>query len=139
MLRRRFLHQLGSTLLLSSFPMLTADAAERDAFTRHQEKRRTELWDLLGDLPERKQPKAKLLDRTKYDGFTLERLELDLNGLETVPAILLVPDRLQKPAPALLYIHAHGGTYELGKEELLQGRKVLPAYAPVCAEKGLVT
>jgi cephalosporin-C deacetylase-like acetyl esterase len=119
--------------------MLTVNAAERIAFGQHQEKRRKELWDLLGDLPERKEPKAKVLDRTKHEGFTLERLELDLNGLETVPAYLLLPDRLRKPAPALLYLHAHGGTYELGKEELLQGRKVLPAYAPVCAEKGLVT
>ena len=29
--------------------------------------------------------------------------------------------------------------YDLGKEQLLQGVKVQPAYAPVCAEKGLVT
>ncbi|HTL53138.1 MAG TPA: acetylxylan esterase [Planctomycetota bacterium] len=39
----------------------------------------------------------------------------------------------------MLYIHAHGGTYPLGKDELLVGRKVLPPYAPVCAAKGLVT
>ena len=29
--------------------------------------------------------------------------------------------------------------YDLGKERLLFGTKVQPAYAPVCAEKGLVT
>jgi len=107
--------------------------------TSHQAKRRHELWSLLGDLPERRIPKSKLLKSDKHDGFTLEQLELDLNGLENVPAYLLIPDRRQKPAPGLLYIHAHGGTYEIGKEELLQGRDILPAYPPVCAAKGLVT
>ena len=38
-----------------------------------------------------------------------------------------------------LYIHWHGGNYGTGKDELLQGQKVLPAYAPVLAEKGIVT
>ena len=85
-----------------------------------------------------KPPTAKLVKSEKRDGYTLEHLELDLNGIEPVPAYLLLPDKRQK-APGLLYIHAHGGTYDLGKEELLKGRKVLPAYAPVCAEKGIVT
>jgi hypothetical protein len=62
-----------------------------------------------------------------------------LNGLEPVPALLLIPDEIQKPAPGLLYIHWHGGMYDLGKEQLLIGDKAQPAYAPVCAEKGLVT
>jgi hypothetical protein len=33
----------------------------------------------------------------------------------------------------------HAGQYDLGKEQLLRGTSVQPAYAPVCAEKGLVT
>lgn len=109
-------------------------------FAAHQQARREELWQLLGDLPPRDRPVgSKVLAREKRPGYTLERLELDLNGLEPVPALLLIPDKRQPRAPGLVYIHAHGGTYDVGKEELLQGRKVLPAYAPVCAEKGLVT
>ncbi len=108
-------------------------------FAEHQNKRRKELWGLLGDLPQPRAPKAKVLQREKRDGYTLEHLELDLNGMEEVPAYLLLPDKRPKPAPGLLYIHAHGGTYGLGKEELVMGRKVLPAYAPVCAAKGIVT
>ena len=72
-------------------------------------------------------------------GYTLEHLELDLNGIEPVPALLLIPERRPAQAPGLVYIHAHGGTYDLGKEELLRGREVLPAYAGVLAEKGIVT
>jgi hypothetical protein len=119
---------------------LHADAPPaKQPFEAGQERRRQELWGLLGDLPGRRAPKAKLLKTEKRDGYTLEHLELDLNGIEPAPAYLLLPDERPKAAPGLLYLHAHGGTYELGKEELLLGRKVLPAYAPVCAAKGLVT
>lgn len=112
----------------------------KEEFAAYQQKRRRELWSLLGDLPSQHKPKpAKVLKTEKNEGYTLEHLELDLNGIEPVPALLLIPDRRQTPAPGLLYIHAHGGTYDLGKEELLKGRNVLPAYAPVCAEKGIVT
>ncbi|MBA3440755.1 MAG: acetylxylan esterase [Pyrinomonadaceae bacterium] len=111
----------------------------RRKFASFQQQRRRELWNLLGDLPFQHKPRqTRLLQTEKGNGYTLEHLELDLNGIEPVPAVLLIPNRRQKPAPGLLYIHAHGGTYELGKEELLKGRKVLPAYAPVCVEKGIV-
>ena len=71
--------------------------------------------------------------------YTLQRLVLDLNGIEPVPALLLIPDKRQARAPGLLYIHWHGGMYDLGKEMLLKGVTVAPAYAPACAEKGIVT
>ena len=63
-------------------------------FTTHQRARREELWKLLGDLPPHDRPLgSKLLASEKHPGFTLERLELDLNGLEPVPALLLIPDK----------------------------------------------
>jgi dienelactone hydrolase len=80
-----------------------------------------------------------LLKTEKHEGYTLERLVLDLNGVEPVPALLLIPDKRQSPAPGLLYMHWHAGMYGLGKEQLLKGVDVQPAYAPVCVEKGLVT
>ena len=114
---------------------------DKDArqFAARQHQRRRELWDLLGDLPPKRDPQARLLKTEKHPGYTLEHLELDLNGMEPVPALLLIPDNRRRPAPGLLYIHAHGGIYHLGKEELIEGREILGAYAPVCAEKGLVT
>jgi hypothetical protein len=118
---------------------MTAPASMSPAeFTRHQEDRRRQLWSLLGDLPAPRKPAAQVLKTEKCDGYTVEHLELDLNGIEAVPARLLIPDKRKPKAPGLIYIHAHGGTYKLGKEELFTGRAVLPAYAPVCAEKGIV-
>jgi hypothetical protein len=112
----------------------------RAEFAAFQARRRKELWGLLGDLPWRHKPgPAKLLATEKHDGYTLERLVLDLNGVEPVPALLLIPDKRAPRAPGLLYIHWHAGMYDLGKEQLLTGIEAQPAYAPVCAEKGLVT
>jgi cephalosporin-C deacetylase-like acetyl esterase len=142
--RRSFLTRsaafLGTTLPMTDLPR--ADGAKEPTgaeFAERQARRRKELWDLLGDLPEKRPPKARLIETTRHEGYTLEHLELDLNGIEAAGAYLLLPEKRAKKAPGLLYIHAHGGTYELGKEELLRGRKVLPAYAPECASRGLVT
>jgi len=111
-----------------------------EEFVTYQERRRKELWGLLGDLPWQHRPSPpKILKTEKHDGYTLERIVLDLNGIEPVPALLLIPDKRQSPAPGVLYIHWHGGMYGLGKEQLLLGVDAQPAYAPVCVEKGLVT
>lgn len=110
-----------------------------EQFAAFQARRRQELWGLLGDLPPRRTPTARLLKSERGPGYALEHLELDLNGLEATPALLLVPEKRRNPAPGLLYVHAHGGDYDRGKEELLGGRDVLRPYAPVCAEKGIVT
>lgn len=111
-----------------------------DVFKNYQKKRRSRLMSLLGDLPVKHQSKPPVLKkREKHPGFTLEYLEFDFNGQEPVPGTLLIPDNLKGKAPCMLYCHAHFGTYDIGKDELLNGRKVMPAYAPVYAEKGILT
>jgi dienelactone hydrolase len=136
---------MSSAALLASGGLLPASPSATpskpsDAFLTFQERRRKELWSLLGDLPWQHTPGApKLLSTEKHDGYTLERLVLDLNGVEPVPALLLIPDKRPARAPGLLFIHWHGGMYDLGKEQLLRGVDVQPAYAPVFAEKGVVT
>src|SRR5512146_1468039 len=143
--RRDFLRKsaavMATTAMLSSEGFTTPGATPGQwvSGVEMQEQRRKELWGLLGDLPWNHRPgPAKLVTTEKHDGYTVERLVLDLNGEEPVPAILLIPDKRQTPAPGLLYIHWHAGMYELGKEQLLKGVEAQPAYARVCAEKGLV-
>ena len=143
--RREFVQSCAAAAVWSktgakSFDSDQTPQRSREGFTSFQERRRKELWGLLGDLPWQHQAaKPKLLSSEKHEGYTLERFILDLNGIESVPALLLIPDKRQTPAPGLLYIHWHGGMYGLGKEQLLRGVEVEPAYAPVCVEKGLVT
>lgn len=104
--------------------------------------RRSELYSLLGRLPDRKRPvAARKVDEERREEMIVEHLLLDLNGLEEVPAYLVRPRKLGKPAPAVLYNHSHGGGYEIGKEELLEGRNYLaqPPYGQVLTEMSLVT
>jgi hypothetical protein len=115
-------------------------AETETGFSPYQQRRRGALWSLLGDLPWQHEPAPPKLVRTEeHDTYTLERLVLDLNGIEPVPALLLIPKQLKRPAPGLLFIHWHAGMYGLGKEQLLKGTGVQPAYAPVLAEMGVVT
>lgn len=140
--RRQFLgSSAGFVTSIAAAPALSgATGDDSGSFTERQIKRRRQLWGLLGDLPWSHRPGPPLLVRKEeHDGYTLERLVLDLNGLEPVPALLLIPHNRAPKAPGLLYIHWHGGMYDLGKEQLLKGVDVQPPYAPVCAQKGLVT
>jgi len=101
--------------------------------------RRAELYGLLGELPDRNRPIGARLVRTEErDGYVLETLILDLNGIEPVPAYFARPKGSVAAAPAVLYHHAHGGNYELGKDEFILGRAALqsPPYARVLTEMG---
>jgi acetyl esterase/lipase len=101
--------------------------------------RREELYGLLGDLPARDRPiSAELVSAEEHDGYWLETLLLDLNGVEPVPAYFARPLDLRGPAPTVLYHHAHGGAWELGKDELIHGRShlVAPPYARALTERG---
>lgn len=144
--RREFLQASAAAAVSAAVPagnipvQVAQQQPSEDAFRARQTERRAALWGLLGDLPwEHKPGPAKLVSKEEHEDYTLERLVLDLNGAEPVPALLLIPRKRQTPAPGLLYIHWHGGMYDLGKEMLLKGVEVAPAYAPVCAQKGLVT
>ena len=59
--------------------------------------------------------------------------ELDLDGR---PALFLTPDG-QGPWPAVLYAHAHGGRYDLGRREVTEGARWLSApYGPDLTRAG---
>jgi len=106
---------------------------------RDQAKRRAGLYALLGDLPDRAHPiSATEIGEERRDGFVLEKLLLDLNGIEPVPAYLTRPLQALGPLPTILYNHAHGGDYVLGKDELLVGRGALqaPPYAVALSQRG---
>ena len=144
--RRDFLQTSAVATISAAVPtsnvlvQLAPQQPRESVFLARQEERRRELWELLGDLPWAHKPgPAKLVSKEEHEDYVLERLILDLNGVEPVPALLLIPRKRQTPAPGLLYIHWHGGMYDLGKEMLVKGVEVAPAYAAVCAQKGLVT
>lgn len=73
-----------------------------------------------------------------------ERLEGDLRirhfrcGEDQIPAVSMAPADSGLNAPALLYCHAHGNAYGIGKSEVLEGRPALqePPLAQVIARTG---
>ena len=90
------------------------------------ENRRQELYATLGDLPDRKRPiGGKKRTEEQRDGYVLETWDLDLNGIETVPAYLARPQVVSGRVPAVLFNHSHGGGYKIGKLEFVDGRSYL--------------
>jgi acetyl esterase/lipase len=88
--------------------------------------RRRELYGLLGDLPDRQRPiSGRQRAEEKRDGFVLETWDLDLNGIETVPAFVARPVDAAGRRPAVVFNHSHGGGYTIGKQEFLDSRTYL--------------
>lgn len=101
--------------------------------------RRKQLYNLLGDLPPRnRKTSGRSLGVEDRGGFTLERLTLDLNGIEEAPAYFVKPKNASGKLPTILYNHYHGGQYKLGKDELLLGKEQagLPSYAEALTAAG---
>jgi len=82
---------------------------------------RATLWRLLGEMPPFFTPQPTLISTEQRDGYRLEKILFDNGAGAEVPGYVLIPDGADH-APAILYNHAHGGDYALGKEEIFQDR-----------------
>ncbi|MCX5759624.1 MAG: acetylxylan esterase [Candidatus Hydrogenedentes bacterium] len=106
---------------------------------RDANERRELLYRLLGDLPDRERPiSVRKVSEEEREGYLLEKLELDLNGFEPVPAFFAKPKNVSGRVPALLFNHSHGGGYDIGKKEFIEGRSYLqnPPYAEMVTGLG---
>jgi hypothetical protein len=106
------------------------------------QEQRKQLYDLLGDLPPRDDPiSARRVGEEENATYVCEKLVLDLNDVEPVPAYFIRPRSEAPPWPMMLYNHAHGGDYVLGKDELIRGRNAIqsPPYAEALARKGIAS
>ena len=84
--------------------------------------KRTLLWSLMGDLPDRKMPvDVQSLKVEKIEGGTLELLQFKYPDEPAFQGYFLLPEGRQGKVPAILYNHSHGSLFHLGKDELLQG------------------
>jgi dienelactone hydrolase len=70
----------------------------------------------------------------------IETVAFATAGGEPVRGLLTRPAALVGRLPAILYIHAHGGRYDIGAAELTEGRPALQsALGPVLAAEGFAT
>lgn len=98
---------------------------------------RERLRELVGLV----EPSVALGDvRTEDCGdYIIEYLTLQL-GDTPVRGILTRPTQIAGRAPAILYGHSHGGRYDIGADELLDGREyLLDPLGPAFARAGYVT
>ena len=103
--------------------------------------RRSRLYEMLGDLPDRRRPiGATKGGEVERDGYVLESWVLDLNGFEPVPAYLARPKGLCHAAPGVVFDHSHGGGYDIGKKEFVEGRSYMQPvpYAKALTDEGYV-
>jgi len=133
--RRELLGAAGAASLSPLLPM------RQTSGTANPSQRRRELYSLLGKLPARDRPiRAAKRDEREHDGYVLETWDLDLNGIENVPAYLARPRAVSGRAPAVLFNHSHGGGYTIGKTEFIAGREYLQPtpYAKALTDLGCV-
>jgi dienelactone hydrolase len=122
-------------------PLLSPRSGGAPAPVRSPADRRRELYGLLGDLPSRRRAiSGRKLGEDTRDHYVLERWELDLNGVEPVPAVVARPLRLTGRVPAVVFNHSHGGGYTIGKKEFTDGRSYLQPrpYAEELARLGYI-
>jgi dienelactone hydrolase/lysophospholipase L1-like esterase len=93
----------------------------------------------LGDLPPRPSPpRCRVVSREQRGGYALERVAIDNGSDGVISALVLVPDALAAPAPAILWLHSstpdktqlvtpgtNGGAEPLGEALARQGFVVM--------------
>jgi dienelactone hydrolase len=78
---------------------------------------RGKLLDLLHYDPPACDAQAEVVERVDCGDFVRETVYFNTTPDSRVPAFVLVPKGLTKPAPALVVLHDHGGFYFWGKEK----------------------
>ena len=134
-MKRRTLLSAGTGALLLAPQMKSSCAVAATAAAD----RARELYGLLGKLPPRdRKVDAQLVSTEDRGTYTLEKLVLDLNGIEPAPAYFARPKGKTGRLPTVLFNHSHGGGYKIGKTEFIEGREYLatPPYAEFLTSLG---
>ena len=137
MLDRREVLSLAGLASLS--PLMAGP--ERATAAQRPADRRRELYSLMGDLPDRQRPiGGKKRSEEERDGYILETWDLDLNGIETVPAYLARP--LKSVAgcrPSSSIIRTAAATRS-ARQEFIEGRSYLQPepYAKALTDLGYI-
>ncbi|MBI5093268.1 MAG: hypothetical protein HZB26_12615 [Candidatus Hydrogenedentes bacterium] len=85
---------------------------------------------LLGHLhyePAKCDPNPEVVERADCGTYTRERVLISIVPGARIPAYVLAPKGLKKPAPAMVALHDHGGFYFWGKEKIVEVAPEHPA------------
>jgi cephalosporin-C deacetylase-like acetyl esterase len=93
--------------------------------TAREKSQRVRLFKLLKiNKNECKFFQTKLVSKRRFKNNLLENWEFKTRNNEKIPAYFIKPKE-KKKYPTIIYCHAHGGNYSLGRDELIKGRKSL--------------
>ena len=80
---------------------------------------RSKIFELLLHRPEKVAPDAEVIDRTDCGDHVREKVVFSTTPHFRVPAYLLIPKKLRRPAPGIVDLHSHGGMFLFGKEKVI--------------------
>ena len=80
---------------------------------------RAKVFEVLSYQPEKVDPKTEVIERVERDDHIREKILFSTTSNFRVPAYVLIPKNLKKPAPAIVDLHSHGGMFVFGKEKVI--------------------
>lgn len=112
---------------------------DADAWSKQRPDVKKKVLAALGDLPPRPaKQKVRFVSFEKWPGFRVEKVAIDNDAGNEVSSLVIVPDKLEKPAPAILWLHSssydycdiltpnrNGGTEPLGNALAKKGYVVM--------------
>ena len=117
--RRSFLRKTTAGALVATADVASAANPKTEVMKRTDDLRKQLVTCLGGAWPEPSPLNPVHRKAIQKDGYRIESLTYEVEIGDHVPALLLVPDRVDqaKPAPAIAVWHQHAGQYHLGKSE----------------------
>ncbi len=112
---------------------------DAEAWTKQRAEVKQKVLASFGDLPPRPvKQKVRVISFEKWPGLRLEKVAIDNEAGNEISALLIVPDKTDKPVPAILWLHSssvdhldilmpnrNGGTEPLGLVLANKGYAVL--------------
>jgi dienelactone hydrolase len=124
---------LGSLLptvekLVGSDEFLESFLNERfTSIDEHRTAARAKVLDAFSYRPAPVAPKPEIVDRADCGDHLREKITFSTTPALRVPAYVLIPKGLTKPAPAIIDLHSHGGMFLFGKEKVVDLGRNHPA------------
>ncbi|HLP72833.1 MAG TPA: alpha/beta hydrolase family protein [Bacteroidales bacterium] len=86
----------------------------REQWVLRQATVKEKMWDILGRFPEKTPLNARVTGKIKKNGFTIENVMYETLPGFYMTASLFIPEKLKKPAPAILFCSGHtSGVYRV--------------------------
>ena len=126
-------------------PKLSFSASSVEEWQKWKENLKGKLIELLGLFPERCDLKPHIVQKKDLGTYYREKIIIQPERGLLMPTYLLIPKRIDLPAPAILALHGHGrGTKDvLGIAESPTWQRFIEGYnydyAHKLAEKGFIT